>query len=136
MAEFNEACYLERYPDIRIKWKGDPYEHYLLYGQAEGRNPHCDPPGIVYSTEFNEACYLERYPDIRLEWPWGAQRHWEEFGRAEGRKPGCVIDPGNDVKEPADTNDTSDGATGSNKTLLWIGVGIAAIFLARKAKLF
>ena len=38
VAEFDAAWYLQRYPDIAAAGV-DPFEHYLLWGWREGRNP-------------------------------------------------------------------------------------------------
>lgn len=88
---FNAACYTDRYPDIKQGWKGDPYQHYQLYGQAEGRVPGCDLAGTTYATEFNEAAYLARYPDVKLLWKGAAIDHYKASGQQQGRKPGYEI---------------------------------------------
>ncbi len=49
--EFDPLFYLSSYPDIGAAGV-DPFEHYLLYGYREGRNP---------SAEFDTSFYLRRY---------------------------------------------------------------------------
>lgn len=88
--QFNEMCYLARYPDLSNNgwmykssdgtWKygnpshretrrltdtGNAFWHWQNFGLAEGRVCGCDLPGTNYSNEFNSAAYLARYPDVR-----------------------------------------------------------------------
>ena len=51
--EFDAAFYLAEYPDVAAAGV-DPFEHYLLYGYREGRNP---------SAGFDTRFYLHRYLD-------------------------------------------------------------------------
>ena len=51
LPEFDAGFYLERYPDIAAAGV-DPFEHYLLYGFREGRDP---------SPTFNTRFYLQRH---------------------------------------------------------------------------
>ncbi len=51
IAEFDPTYYLDQYPDI-ARAKVDPFDHYVLYGYREGRNP---------SATFNSKFYLQRY---------------------------------------------------------------------------
>jgi hypothetical protein len=53
IAEFDAAWYLDRYPDI-AEAGIDPFEHYLLWGWREGRNP---------SAGFDTGFYVRRYLD-------------------------------------------------------------------------
>ena len=43
---FDAACYLERYPDVAADGKyntaGGAYQHWISFGQFEGRIPGCD----------------------------------------------------------------------------------------------
>jgi hypothetical protein len=50
IAEFDAAWYLQRYPDI-AEAGVDPFEHYLLWGWREGRNP---------SASFDTGFYVHR----------------------------------------------------------------------------
>ncbi len=51
---FDADWYLAEYPDV-ANTGGDPAEHYLLHGAAEGRNP---------GPEFNTHQYLFDHPDL------------------------------------------------------------------------
>ena len=53
IAEFDAAWYLQSYPDIAAAGI-DPFEHYLLWGWREGRNP---------SASFDTNFYVRRYLD-------------------------------------------------------------------------
>jgi hypothetical protein len=73
---FDEAWYLERYPDV-AGFEMSAMRHYLLFGAAEGRDP---------SPLFDTSWYLENYPDV-------AKRglnpfvHYLVRGAIEGRHP-------------------------------------------------
>lgn len=73
---FDRAWYLNQYSDVENSGC-DPYEHYMRYGAAEGRNP---------SPLFDASWYLERNPDVRA-----AQleplMHYFEYGNKDGRDP-------------------------------------------------
>ncbi len=51
---FDAAYYLEHNPDVAAGG-ADPFEHFLIFGAAEGRNP---------SAEFDIAFYLNRYDTL------------------------------------------------------------------------
>jgi hypothetical protein len=119
--EFDAACYLARYYDVRTsdKWKHNPYGHYQENGRNEGRAPGCDLPGTYYSPVFDGKAYLARYPDIRQSSTWrnNPLGHYQKNGYLENRIPGVEIitpssplgftTPGTTVFEqdlPADTN--------------------------------
>ena len=53
LPEFDAAYYLAQYPDIAAAGV-DPFEHFLLYGYREGRNP---------SAAFDTGFYIHRYLD-------------------------------------------------------------------------
>ncbi|CAH2600984.1 Glycosyltransferase [Rhodovastum atsumiense] len=53
IAEFDPAWYLAQYPDIAAAGV-DPFEHFLLWGWREGRNP---------SADFDTRFYVRRYLD-------------------------------------------------------------------------
>ncbi len=93
---FNEACYLQRYPDVAANWRGPAIDHWNQNGQREGRIPGCDagtqpaPGGSApVAGTFNESCYLQRYPDVAANWRGPAIDHWNQNGQREGRIPGC-----------------------------------------------
>jgi len=93
--DFNAACYLARYPDVRNsdKWKHNPYGHYKENGQYEGRAPGCDIMPTYYDSEFNGAAYLARYPDVEQSSTWrnDPYGHFVKSGAKEGRIPGFEI---------------------------------------------
>src|SRR5690242_10856858 len=93
--DFNAACYLARYPDVRNsdKWKHNPYAHYQQNGQYEGRAPGCDIMPTYYDSEFNGAAYLARYPDVEQSSTWrnDPYGHFVKSGAKEGRIPGFEI---------------------------------------------
>ena len=84
---FEEAWYLNKYPDIRKAVEAGEMPsalyHYVAYGFREGRQPY---PIIVDST-----FYLGRYPDVQHAVQQGefrnAQDHYDLLGRLEGRLP-------------------------------------------------
>ncbi len=91
---FNESCYLQRYPDVRLNWKASALEHWTQNGQRENRIPGCGggiqaAPAPSNTGTFNESCYLQRYPDVRLNWKASALEHWTQKGQLENRIPGC-----------------------------------------------
>jgi len=51
---FERDWYLERYPDVAAS-RGDPLQHYLLHGVADGRNPN---------RLFDTRWYISRYPEV------------------------------------------------------------------------
>ncbi|MGI2908949.1 beta strand repeat-containing protein, partial [Tolypothrix sp. VBCCA 56010] len=62
------------------------FEHFLQYGQIEGRNPN-----IFFDTSY----YLQQNPDIDAAVKSGqitAIEHFLEFGEKEGRNPGKFFD--------------------------------------------
>lgn len=87
---FDETFYLEQNPDVaNAVARGDfrsGEEHFLLFGQAEGRlgvRPQ------VSTIDFDEAFYLQQNPDVANAVARGAFRSGEEhfilFGQVEGR---------------------------------------------------
>ena len=93
---FNEAAYLDAYPDVRAavlqKTVGSGQEHYQRYGRAEGRQASFSPvpvPSVPLGT-FDEAWYLSNNPDVAAAVAAGTCRsgyeHWMTGGgRTEGR---------------------------------------------------
>ena len=71
---FDEAWYLERYPDVR-EWDQDPVLHYLMHGAAEGRDP---------SSLFSTREYCSRYSDVAAS-NINPLLHYIRFGGKEGR---------------------------------------------------
>lgn len=74
-AAFDGAYYLLQNPDVAAAGI-DPFEHYLLTGWHEGRDP-----SAVFSTRY----YLEQHPDVRAS---GINPlvHYVVRGRIEGRR--------------------------------------------------
>jgi len=71
---FDERWYLAQYTDV-AEQGGDPVEHYLRNGAAEGRNP---------SANFDTLFYLETYPDVAAT-GMNPLLHFVKFGSSEGR---------------------------------------------------
>ena len=92
MLTFDEAFYLERYPGVAEAVARGEFEsgeeHFILFGQAEGRLAVRPNLTII---NFDEAFYLERYPGVAEAVARGEFRSGEEhfilFGQAEGRLP-------------------------------------------------
>src|SRR5690606_35001641 len=68
--------YLQRYPDVRAA-DIDPWQHYLRYGAAEGRDP---------GPNFNTARYLAQSQQAR-ESCMPALLHYQKVGRLLGHDP-------------------------------------------------
>ena len=83
---FDEAYYLEQYPDVAEAVAAGALksglEHFQKFGSKEVRNPNA-----FFDTQF----YLESNPDILTAFENGAIsspfEHYQSFGGAEGRKP-------------------------------------------------
>ena len=79
---FDQAWYLERYPDVR-ELDLSPLLHYLLVGQGERRDPH-----PLFSSEY----YTDRYEDeLALDLTWGLG-HFMRSGLAAPRDPHPLFD--------------------------------------------
>jgi len=78
--DFDPGNYLEANPDVAAA-KVDPYQHYVLFGRAEGRPIH---PRDALPAGFDAAFYLSANPDVAAA-KMNPVRHFIEFGRAEGR---------------------------------------------------
>jgi hypothetical protein len=75
---FDPDWYCKTYPDVMSA--GDPYAHFLVSGDAEGRRP---------GPEFNPSWYLTQYLDVRHGTK-GPLLHYLRRGKAEGRMPGLT----------------------------------------------
>ncbi len=83
---FDEQYYLLSNPDVAAAVRSGAftsgYQHYVEYGQYEGRNP---------SPYFNEAYYLATNPDVAAAVKAGVFTsgffHYVEHGQFEGRNP-------------------------------------------------
>jgi len=73
---FDASWYLAQYPDV-ARANVEPMRHYLVFGAAEGRDPH---------PLFDTSWYLDRYPDVRRA---GINPlvHYILRGAMEGRHP-------------------------------------------------
>lgn len=87
---FDEAGYLGQYADVAAVVAsgalGSGAEHYLRYGQYEGRSPF----GL-----FNANYYLEKNPDVAAAVKAGiigAWQHFQQYGWREGRDPSALFD--------------------------------------------
>lgn len=72
---FDANWYLAQNPDVS-QTRFDPLEHFIRYGEREGRDP---------SLRFSVRKYLELYPEVYAA-GYNALAHYVEFGRIEGRK--------------------------------------------------
>jgi len=79
---FDRDYYLRIYPDVAAAGI-DPLEHFVQYGEAEGRRPN---------LLFDPGYYLERYPDVTAS-GLSAIRHYALYGEAERRQPHPWFDP-------------------------------------------
>ncbi|SAL59052.1 rhamnan synthesis F family protein [Caballeronia humi] len=83
-ADFDAEFYLREYADVRESG-ANPYEHYVLYGQSEGRRAKAPTESNTSGTPaFDEAFYLLQYPDIRQAGV-DPYQHFIAHGKAEGR---------------------------------------------------
>jgi glucose/arabinose dehydrogenase len=104
---YDEAYYLNLYPDIKAAVDSgvlrSGYEHFINFGQYEGRNP---------SILYNEAFYLEQNSDVargvanrQIGSGFG---HYLAFGQHEGRSPS---EPFNEQIYLANHPDVADAVT-------------------------
>ncbi|MDX1407275.1 MAG: glycosyltransferase, partial [Saprospiraceae bacterium] len=73
---FDQEYYLKHNPDV-LEQDLDPVWHFLLFGEAEGRNP---------SKQFDVNFYRKAYPDVALG-DMNALLHFLKYGKREGRIP-------------------------------------------------
>ena len=92
MPPFDEAFYLAQNPDVAAAVERGEFssgeEHFIRFGQAEGRQP---APSAPTNLTFNEEFYLQANPGVaaaveRGEFSSGLE-HFLLFGQAEGRLP-------------------------------------------------
>lgn len=102
-ADFDEAFYLETYPDIARSVADGEFtsgqDHYLRHGRAEGRLGMPKGSGRTRAAlfaNFDEQWYLAEYPDVEAGIAAGhlasGYDHWQTSGKAEGR----IAPPGYD----------------------------------------
>lgn len=87
---FNESYYLRRHSDVAVAvsqgFFASGYEHFLAFGEVEGRNP---------SWRFDNQFYLQEHPDVaaalsRKEIRSGFA-HYVQYGRVENRESGGIF---------------------------------------------
>ncbi|WP_281978560.1 SwmB domain-containing protein [Pseudorhizobium flavum] len=91
-ASFTEAAYLAQYPDVAAAVASglfsSGFEHYQLYGAAEGRS--------LSTLAIDERFYLSQNPDVAAAIERGefssAQEHYLLYGINEGRSPNVLFD--------------------------------------------
>merc|ERR1712048_7599 len=86
----NWQCYIDRYPELLLRDKGEAESHYRRLGAFEGRDCTC-------STACNWQCYLNRYPSLKRRFGTnldGAKEHYHTIGAAKGLDCSCPPTPG------------------------------------------
>ena len=78
---FDRSFYLNRYPDV-ARSGVHPVAHFLLYGAAEGRQPH---------PLFDTAGYLAANPDVAAAGQ-NPLLHFLRYGWKEQRRPNALFD--------------------------------------------
>jgi serralysin len=86
---FGPAQYLAANPDVAAAHV-DPLEHYLLFGQQEGRLP-LPPTEFLSAGGFDYVFYLSHNPDVAAAGA-DALAHFNQFGWHEGRNPNALFD--------------------------------------------
>ncbi len=89
---FDSAFYLQMNPDVAAAVKAgaftSAYQHFVEYGQYEGRAP---------DAYFNESFYLTHNPDVAAAVKAGAFtsgfEHFVKYGQQEGRMPDLFFEP-------------------------------------------
>jgi len=117
---FDQNYYLTQNPDVK-KYDGDPLEHYILYGEKEGRKPNAffnpewyeksnkniahltssllvhyilkgERNGFKPSYAFDPYWYLQNYKDLTsTTWKQGPLSHFLKIGLSEERYPSKEI---------------------------------------------
>ena len=90
---FDPDYYAQMNPDVVITVGTEPealYDHYVRYGQKEGRAPAApqDIVVVVDPTAFDATYYASRYPDVTATFGNDArvlQWHYEYWGKNESR---------------------------------------------------
>ncbi len=109
---FDGRWYLSEYIDVR-KDKGygknsdSAFQHYLVHGMSEKRNP---------SPNFDEKYYLDKNPDVAAVVPQDALRSGFEHYLMHGQKPPECRKPKSDLNAPAPCGVKTDGEIQSNSS--------------------
>jgi hypothetical protein len=109
LALFDGTWYLAEYPDV-AEYGINPLDHYVAFGQAEGRNPN---------AFFDSNWYLSRPPILDPAEVNPLQHYWES-GAREGRDPHPLFDTAWYVTVNPDV-----AAIGLNPLLHYLKYGIA-----------
>ncbi|WP_041785580.1 Ig-like domain-containing protein [Rhodospirillum centenum] len=116
---FDEAFYLAQWADVRAAVADGRFqsglEHYLAFGQAEGRDP---------TPLFDEEAYLARWADVRVAVEAGqfhsGYEHYLAFGWREDRDPSAWFDLSAYLQRNSDVADA--GIDPLRHWLVW-GIG-------------
>lgn len=99
-AKFNPVFYAAKYADVKAALGTDAttlYNHYITFGQKEGRMPDANVAGgtavdgiIESSAKFDPVFYAAKYADVKAAF--GSDQaalynHYITFGQKEGRMP-------------------------------------------------
>ncbi len=79
-SQFDAEYYVKKNPDIAVM-DIDPFEHYMVWGRFEGREPNDKIRGI-----FDAAHYLATNPDVAAIGI-DPYQHYMAYGQFEGRSP-------------------------------------------------
>ncbi|WP_141727507.1 hypothetical protein [Burkholderia seminalis] len=82
--QFNSDFYLENRPDLKNAGV-DPFEHYLVFGEAERAQP---------SRFFDPSYYKEKYSSSLERWPHSALEHFLSIGMLTGHFPSQAVAAG------------------------------------------
>lgn len=80
---FDWKYYTTKYPDLARLNEFQAREHWVTYGQYEGRYYNSDMENSL--NGFDWKCYTTRYPDLAHFNAEEALTHWLTYGRFEGR---------------------------------------------------
>lgn len=80
---FDYEFYAATYRDVPAATEFSALEHYVKYGEAEGRKPNVVFSPSYYRTQVMEGTPLEQ----------SALQHYGELGERQGRKPSLGFDP-------------------------------------------
>ncbi len=114
-ASFSTNYYLSTYPDVAAAGV-NPFDHFLAFGSAEGRQPYSTFP----TSSFDEATYLAANADVQAAVTAGTfangYQHWVLNGQFESRPGAPTVDTPTVGEGFTLTNgiDTFTGGTGDD----------------------
>ena len=124
---FSESAYLSDNPDVadavRRGYVTSGLQHYLSYGQGEGRAPAPGVPGgqaVDYlNRPFNDQQYLALNPDVaqviaNRQFTGTGREHYLTSGQSEGRAPSAVANRGSSITSPSYYNTNPVGVDYAN----------------------